>query len=81
MWTKEYMKQYNRRYAETHREHIRTLHRDYMRRKRHSKIRKSFEWQVKGLILIRKSDKTIEVEPLSIRSDLQQKILELSGFD
>lgn len=82
MWTKEHTREYNKRYAQTHREQIRVRHREYMRRKRHSRIRRSFEWRVCGLVLLKKSDKTIEVEPLHIRSNLQnQRILELSGLD
>ena len=81
MWTKEYTREYNKRYAQNHRAHLRTLHRDYMRKKRHSKIRKSYEWKVQGLILVRKSDKIISVEPLSIRSNVSQKIIELAGCD
>lgn len=59
----------------------RLYNRDYQRKRRHSKIYKSFEWTVSGLILVRKSDKTISVEPLSIRSNVSQKIIELSGLD
>jgi hypothetical protein len=81
MWSKEKTRQYNKRYAQSHREQIRIRHREYMRKKRHSKIYKSYAWMVSGLILVRKSDKTISVEPLSIRSNVSQKIIELSGLD
>lgn len=82
MRTREQIREYNRHYAQTHRKQIRVRHREYMRKKRHSRIRRSFEWKVSGLILVKRSDKTILVEPLHIRSNLQnQRILEMCGCD
>lgn len=50
--------------------------------KKTRKVYKSFEFKVAGLILVRRADKTILVEPLSIRSNLQnQKLLEIAGLD
>jgi hypothetical protein len=49
--------------------------------KKTHKVFKNYEFDVKGLILVRKVDKVIFVEPLHIRSNLQRKILEISGFD
>jgi hypothetical protein len=59
----------------------RNYNRDYQRKKRHSKIYKPYAWCVTGLIILKKSDKTIKVEPLNIRSNVSQKILEISGLD
>lgn len=81
MRTKEQIREYNRVYARKHRTQIRFKHREYMRKKRHSKIYKSYAWCVTGLIILKKSDKTIKVEPLNIRSNVSQKILELSGLE
>lgn len=50
-------------------------------RKKTRKVYKNFEFELKGLVLIRRADKTILVEPLNIRSDLQRKIIELAGLD
>lgn len=60
----------------------RAYNRDYQRKRRHSKIRKSYEFKVIGLVILKRSNKTIETLPLAIRSNsVSQKIIELSGLD
>jgi hypothetical protein len=60
------MKEYQRHYAETHREHIRNLHREWQRKHRQSKIKQSYVVPVAKLGIIHTENMGFSVEELKI---------------